>query len=52
MSENNECIEECCEFPICLKIVDVCITEEAQAKFCAILCNCDDGDNGNGNGDD
>jgi hypothetical protein len=47
---NADCIPECCEIPICLKIVDVYMTEEAQEKWCALLCSCgevDDSDKAN-----
>lgn len=49
MPRNSECIEDCCEIPICLKIVDVCMTQEAKEKWCTILCECE---NDNNNDDD
>ena len=49
MSGNHHHNNDICEYPIKLVIVDVEITEQAQQKLCAIMCNCDN--NGNDNND-
>ena len=45
------CDNSCCKVDVCLNIVDVCIEDDAKAKFKLILSElCEDDDNGNGKG--